>query len=131
MFRARLGWIFRGRLLLLEHRGRTTGLARWVVLERAEQEGDTVYVASGFGTTAAWYKNLAANGVAFVSIGARVRVPAQVELLSKTDSDARLARYADRYPKAWTQLEGAMRAASPTGVADIRLVGLTLAPSRG
>ncbi|HLS79672.1 MAG TPA: nitroreductase family deazaflavin-dependent oxidoreductase, partial [Nocardia sp.] len=36
-FRARLGFLFGGRLLLLEHTGRTSGKARYVALETVDR----------------------------------------------------------------------------------------------
>lgn len=77
VFRARLGFLFGGRILLLEHRGRKSGKARYVVLETvARPASDTVVVASGFGRSAQWFQNLTADPHCRVSIGRAIeRLP--------------------------------------------------------
>jgi deazaflavin-dependent oxidoreductase (nitroreductase family) len=59
------------RFLQLTHRGRRTGLRRRTVLEvlRWEPSSGVVTVMSGFGPTADWLRNLAANGQAHIDIG--------------------------------------------------------------
>jgi deazaflavin-dependent oxidoreductase (nitroreductase family) len=115
LFRARLGWIFGGRLVMIEHRGRTTGERRFVVLECAERpRPDVVLVPSGLGPRSQWYRNLEANGVAFVSIGIRFRVPAEVRLLDERESAERLIAYGQRHPAAWARLREAMAVAQKT-----------------
>ncbi|MBF6467850.1 nitroreductase family deazaflavin-dependent oxidoreductase [Nocardia beijingensis] len=57
LFRARLGFLFGGRLLLLEHTGRRSGRARYVALETVVRPSrDRVVIASGFGTQAQWFR---------------------------------------------------------------------------
>lgn len=51
--RARLGFAFGSRLLMLEHAGRKTGIRRYVVLEAAGHPDPGTYrVAAGFGDRA-------------------------------------------------------------------------------
>ncbi len=57
-------------VLLLMTRGRRTGKPRYTGLNYAE-DGDTVYVMSGFGTRTDWYRNLIANPHVEVRIGKR------------------------------------------------------------
>jgi deazaflavin-dependent oxidoreductase (nitroreductase family) len=57
VYRLRLGWLFGSRLLLLNHIGRVSGKPRRTVLEVAEHVDDGDVVASGWGPTAAWYRN--------------------------------------------------------------------------
>ncbi len=73
LFRARLGWLFGGRLVCLEHVGRRTGRHRWVVLEvvRRDPGSGGIVVASGFGPGADWYRNLRAHPRATVFAGFR------------------------------------------------------------
>ncbi|MGX5696328.1 nitroreductase family deazaflavin-dependent oxidoreductase [Agromyces soli] len=129
IFRAGFGFLFGGRLLLLEHRGRVSGGRRYVVLEAVDRESpDTVVVASGFGPTAQWYRNLEAEPRCGVSIGARTRVPARAELLGPAESAALLARYAARHPKAWAVLRDSIAAATGERDPEIPMVRLHLDP---
>ncbi|MGH3594278.1 MAG: nitroreductase family deazaflavin-dependent oxidoreductase, partial [Pseudonocardiaceae bacterium] len=53
LYRARLGFLFGSRMLLLEHVGRKTGARRYVVLEVVGHPTPGTYVvASGFGDRA-------------------------------------------------------------------------------
>src|SRR5919112_5172953 len=73
LFRVRLGWIFGGRLVCLEHAGRRTGRRRRVVLEVVTRDPATggIVVASGFGPRADWYLNLHSHPQAVVTTGLR------------------------------------------------------------
>ena len=77
-----LGWIFGRRLLLLNHIGRVTGQQRHVVLEVVEYDpADGSYVvASGWGTTAAWYRNLVAQPQVSIQVG-RSTIPVTAVVL--------------------------------------------------
>ena len=108
LYRASLGWMFGNRLVMIEHRGRTSGARRYVVVEVIGLERNVVRVASGFGRTSQWYRNLAANGVAYISVGRYRRVRAQPRLLDDAASAARLAEYASAHPEAWRHLHSAM-----------------------
>lgn len=62
LYRARLGAIFGGRLLMLEPRGRRFGKRHYVVLEVVEYpRPDSYVVVSGFGRKAQWYRNIEAD----------------------------------------------------------------------
>ena len=87
LFRLGLGGVAGGRLLLLEHRGRTSGLRRFVLLEVVDRPTrDKIFVASGFGGSAQWYRNLEANGVAYVTISGFRPRRARPDLLNEEDS---------------------------------------------
>ncbi|WP_417561658.1 nitroreductase family deazaflavin-dependent oxidoreductase [Microbacterium sp.] len=124
VYRAGAGWIFGQRLVMIEHLGRTSHKPRFVVVEVAERSRDRLVVASGFGTKAQWYRNLRANGVAYLSTGRARRVPAHVRLLSREESAAGLQRYAAAHPVGWKRLKGAMDYAAG-GDAYIPLVEFT------
>ena len=49
------------RFVLLEHRGRRSGRARYVVLEVVQREPGALMVISGYGATAQWYRNIVAD----------------------------------------------------------------------
>jgi deazaflavin-dependent oxidoreductase (nitroreductase family) len=127
VFRCGLGGLFGGRLLLLTTIGRATGRERYVVLEVVDHpQPDRVVIASGFGTAAQWYRNLAANGWAEVLLSGRHALPAVPVLLDRAQSRAQLVDYAAAHPVAWTRLLGAMAVAQDLEDPDIRLVELTL-----
>lgn len=111
LYRAGLGWLLGERLAMIEHRGRSSGEARYVVVEVAERGPRYLRVASGFGDRAQWYRNLRANGVAYLSTGRARRVPVDVRLLSAEESDEALERYARAHPAAWKRLYAAMESA--------------------
>lgn len=108
LYRAGLGWIFGPRLVMIEHLGRSSHEPRYVVVEVVEREPHVVRVASGFGDRSQWYRNLRANGVAYLSTGRVRRARASVRLLDVTDSGAVLSRYAVAHPEAWRRLSAAM-----------------------
>ena len=127
IFRAGYGFIFGGRLLLLEHRGRKSGEPRFVVIEAVDREApDRVVVASGFGRHAQWYRNLAAEPRCGVSIGWRRRVPARAEFLGTDESREVLERYAERRPAAWAMLQRSIQDATGEADPEIPMVRLHL-----
>lgn len=128
LLRRRLGWVFGGRVLLLEHRGRASGQRRFVALERVDETAAGVTVASGFGTSAQWYRNLQANGIAYVTLGARPARRARPRFLSADESRRRLEGYAAEHPAAWRHLQGAMAAARGEPDPPIPLVVLEWEP---
>jgi deazaflavin-dependent oxidoreductase (nitroreductase family) len=108
LYRAGLGWILGPRLVMIEHLGRSSHEPRYVVVEVVERERNVLRVASGFGRRSQWYRNLRANGVAFLSTGRARRTPAAVTLLDVAESSAVLSRYAVAHPSAWRRLSAAM-----------------------
>lgn len=127
MFRARLGFLFGGRILLLEHRGRKSGKTRYVVLETvARPAADTIVVASGFGRSAQWFRNLTADPHCRVSIGARHLVPATARELAADESARVLSDYRRRHPRAYRELSGVIEAATGASIDAVPLLELTL-----
>ncbi|MEO7121853.1 MAG: nitroreductase family deazaflavin-dependent oxidoreductase [Lacisediminihabitans sp.] len=109
LFRAGLGFLFAGRLLLLEHVGRVSGEPRYVVLETVVRRGkDEVIVASGFGDKAQWFRNLVVNPQCHISIGTRRRVPALARVLGLDEASDVLDQYRSAHPKAWAELTAAI-----------------------
>lgn len=130
MYRAGFGWVFGERLVMIEHLGRKSHEPRYVVVEVVERERNVIRVASGFGTKAQWYRNLRANGVAYLSTGRARRVPAAVRMLDADESARVLQSYATEHPEAWAHLSGAMDYAAG-GQADIPVVEFTPPPGFG
>lgn len=125
LFRAGLGFLFGGRLLMLEHVGRVSGEARYVVLEvLTRQRADEVVVASGFGRGAQWFRNLLANPECHISIGARRRVAARASVIPPAEAEQILATYQVAHPKGWAELRAAIVAATGDDEPDIPLVSL-------
>lgn len=107
LFRARLGFLVGGRLLLLEHVGRRSGTRRYVVLEVVDHPTPSEYiVASGFGERADWFRNISANPAVRVSVGGRPPRAATARILEPADARAALQTYAHRHPRAWRHLRG-------------------------
>ena len=127
MYRAGLGWLLGRRLVMVEHQGRTSGEPRYVVVEVLERTGDALWVASGFGARAQWYRNLRANGVAYLSTGRARRVRVAVTLLDEAEGRARLESYARRRPASWRMLQSALDR-QPGGAGRIRIVRFSPAP---
>jgi deazaflavin-dependent oxidoreductase (nitroreductase family) len=110
LYRARLGVMCGQRLLMLEHLGRVSGRRRYVVLEVIDNSANRYIVAAGFGEKTQWLRNIEANPQVRVSVGARVRVPAQARRLSSTEATAALQSYARRHPRAWARLAPVLEA---------------------
>lgn len=99
LFQAGFGRLFGRRLLMLESIGHRTGLPRHTVLEvvHHEREGDTYYVAAGFGPSSHWYRNVQRHPEVQISVGGRRR-PAYARLVENARAGAILAGYATRHP---------------------------------
>lgn len=128
MYRAHLGSVFGSRLLLLEHRGRRSGLPRLVVLEVVDHPAENRYVvASGFGEQSQWLRNVAADPHVRVSVGRRRLVPATAHRLSPDAGAAALAAYARRHRFAWAALRPVFEETLGAPVGQLPLVSLGLA----
>lgn len=127
LFRAGLGVLFTRRLLMLEHVGRTTGAARYVVLEVVREESpSSLVVASGFGRRAQWFRNIVAEPRCHVSIGLLRRRPAQAHVLDEAEREAALTAYQAEHPAAWEKLSAVITEATGESDPDVPLVRLTL-----
>ncbi|WP_280232523.1 nitroreductase family deazaflavin-dependent oxidoreductase [Nocardia cyriacigeorgica] len=127
VFRARLGFLFGGRLLLLEHIGRTSGQVRYVVLETVDRpDTDTVVIASGFGESSQWYRNLLAEPRCRVSIGWRYRTAAMARMLDIEETAAVLAGYRVRHPKAYQELSGVIAETTGRDIDTVPMVELSM-----
>ncbi|HTY31190.1 nitroreductase family deazaflavin-dependent oxidoreductase [Mycobacterium sp.] len=96
LYRLRLGWLFGSRLLLLNHVGRVSGKPRQTVLEVAEHDGDTYVVASGWGPTAAWYRNILHTPEVSIQVGTRT-IPVTAIPLDKEEGAQVFVRYGSRH----------------------------------
>ena len=106
LYRARLGFLFGSRLLMLEHTGRKSGRRRHVVLEIVDcPQPGTFVVASGFGTHSQWFRNVRADPRVRVWTRSRPPAPATARLLTGGETASALAAYAVRHPRTWSALK--------------------------
>lgn len=105
LFRARLGFVFGNRLLLLEHVGRASALPRYVTLEVVDHPSRSRYVvASGFGRRAEWFRNIEANPHVRVTVGSRRPRAALTQVMAAADAAETLGVYRAAHPRAWAAL---------------------------
>ncbi len=117
LYRLGLGRLLGPRLLLLEHRGRSSGLVRQVCLEVLERPAPgTFRVISGLGPRSQWYRNLLADPRCRVSTGQLRQAIATAYPLAQEDVPAVLDRYIRQNPTGWQVLEQAMHGHLPDGL---------------
>lgn len=125
LYRLRIGFVLGQRMLLLEHRGRRSGLARHTVLEVIDRPRPGSYVvAAGFGHRAQWCRNVLADPRVRISVGFRRAVPARVVPLSSTAVEATLTRYAEQHPKAWSVLGPTLQSALDAPLSELPMFEL-------
>ena len=105
LYRLHLGWLLGKRFLLLEHRGRKSGMVRKVVIEVVDYDiGKGSYVvAAAWGNKSDWYKNIAAESNVQIGVGTK-RFPAVAKTLSAEQAAEHLNSYASKHPFAFRQL---------------------------
>lgn len=105
LYRLKLGWLFGERALLLEHRGRKSGIIRKAVIEVVDHDvqKDSYIVAAAWGNQADWYKNIKAQPNVRVEVGTK-RFDAFAKMLSIDEAAQHLSTYATKHPLAFRQL---------------------------
>ncbi len=127
MFRARLGFLFAGRMLLLEHVGRKSGNARYVVLETVDRPADDrVIIASGFGEHSQWFRNLQADPHCHVSIGWSHHRPATARVMDADESATVIDGYRTKHPKTYDKLSAVMEESAGLTMDEVPLVELSM-----
>jgi deazaflavin-dependent oxidoreductase (nitroreductase family) len=120
LYRFGFGFVFGHRMLLLEHRGRRSGLPHHTVLEVVEHPTpDTYVIVSGFGEASQWYRNLIADPRVRISVGRGRNAPAVATLLAPDAAETSLAHYAAEHPRTWNRLRRTLEKALHTD--DLRL----------
>lgn len=124
LYRCGLGWLFGNRLVLVKHVGRVTGKPRQVVLEVVSRDADGSYVvASGWGPTAAWYRNLLHTPDVTIQVGRRT-IPVTAVPLPADEGAEIMARYGSQHRvAAKVLLPRLMGFAVDGSEADFRAVG--------
>lgn len=125
LYRLGLGWLFGKRILLLNHTGRVSGTQRQVILEVVEHDrtNGSFVVASGWGPTAAWYRNILHRPQVSVQVGRRT-IPVTAVPLTAEEGAEIFARYAARHRAAARYLLPRLLGFAVDGTeADFRAVG--------
>jgi deazaflavin-dependent oxidoreductase (nitroreductase family) len=107
LFRARLGFIFGKRIVMLEHIGRRSGKLRRTPLEVVKRSGDAYVLCSGTGTAADWYRNIRNQPATGLWVGAR-RYPVDQRFLSDSEAATVFAEYEQAHSKAAARLQQLM-----------------------
>jgi deazaflavin-dependent oxidoreductase (nitroreductase family) len=138
LYRAGLGCVLGDRMLLLTHRGRSSGEARHAVLEVSDRPApDHIVVVSGLGPRSQWYRNVLAEPRVLVTMGRRQDARALASVRAPDAAAAMLREYAQAHPTSWETLrpvveEWAVPLAASRGeddwlrvvpVVDLRLLG--------
>lgn len=99
-YRLGVGWVLGTRFVLINHVGRRTAHLHAAVVEVVDRDpdADTWIVASGFGPTADWYRNLLATPDVTIQVGRRT-IPVTAHALSDADGADAMARYAAAHPR--------------------------------
>jgi len=92
--------LFGRRFVVLEHRGRTTGQLRYVLLEVVHREPGALMVISGYGPAAQWYRNIVANPRVRIWTGGIRHAAATAIPLSAEHGTAILESYRHHHPLA-------------------------------
>ncbi len=124
-YRLGLGGLMGGRFLLLNHVGRKSGLPRQVVLEVVNHDAatGTYTVASGFGPTSDWFRNLQAAPDVTIQVR-RKKMAVRAHFLSQSEGGEVMMDYAKRYPKAALALSKTLNYPVGDGTPeDYRIVG--------
>jgi deazaflavin-dependent oxidoreductase (nitroreductase family) len=125
LYRLNLGWLLGKRILMLNHIGRVSGTQRQVILEVIEHDPSdgSFVVASGWGSTAAWYRNVLHTPEATIQVGRRTFPVTAVPLTANEGAEI-FTRYAARHRTAATYLLPRLMGFSVDGSeADFRAVG--------
>lgn len=119
LYRAHLGFVLGNRFLMIEHRGRRSGSLYRTVIEVARMREGEWICASGSGDRADWYRNIRANGVDAIWIGAK-RHRARVRFLGPGEAATVMLEYETAHPKTAARLYRVM-GVSYDGTSDDRV----------
>ncbi len=107
LFRARLGFLFGKRIVMLEHVGRRSGKLRQTPLEVVRRDGDSYILCSGTGPNADWYRNIKSSPAAGLWVGSS-RHQVEQRFLEGSEAATVFVGYEQAHPKAATKLMGMM-----------------------
>jgi deazaflavin-dependent oxidoreductase (nitroreductase family) len=107
LFRARLGFLFGKRIVMLEHEGRRSGKLRQTPLEVVQRHGNAYVLCSGTGPGADWYRNLKAKPALALWVGS-TRHRVDQRFLDDSEAATVFAGYESAHPKAADRLTDLM-----------------------
>jgi deazaflavin-dependent oxidoreductase (nitroreductase family) len=125
VYRLGLGWLFGDRLMLLNHIGRVSGKQRATVLEVVTHDpaDESFVVASGWGPTAAWYRNVIHTPDVSIQVG-RQTIPVTAVRIPEEEGADTFAKYAAQHRTAAKHLLPRLMGFAVDGSdADFRAVG--------
>ena len=99
LYRLGLGRVMGGRVLMLTHKGRKSGLDRYVVLEVVDRTSEGWYVAAAYGNNADWFRNTKADPNVTVNYKGR-STAATATVAPEPEGAEVLRRYARKHPRA-------------------------------
>lgn len=100
LYRIRLGRLLGKRLVLLEHRGRRSGVARQTVLEVVDADSTSLFVAAAWGERSDWFQNVQADPSVFISSGPIRHASTTATVLAKSDAIGVFERYGAEHKMA-------------------------------
>ncbi len=105
LYNHRLGGLLGSRLVLLNHIGRKSGIARQVVVEVVRSDSSTgqIVVCSGWGKSSQWYQNLLARPNITIQRGSHSQAVSAV-FLTEPESGNEMVRYSRAHPRAARKL---------------------------
>ena len=103
LYRARLGFLFGRRFLMIEHRGRHSGHRYHTVVEVAGRRSGELICASGTGPCSDWYRNLRAGGLLSVWVGSKRRW-ASIRFLDAREAAGVMGDYEHQHPRTAARL---------------------------
>lgn len=104
LFRARLGFLFGRRSVVLEHKGRRTGRLRRTPLVAVGRSDDSFVLCSNSGPDADWYRNVRAGPPIALWVGWG-RYAVTQRFLAVSESATVLARYESAHPQAASRIK--------------------------
>ncbi|MCR3719496.1 MULTISPECIES: nitroreductase family deazaflavin-dependent oxidoreductase [Prauserella salsuginis group] len=122
LYRRGFGGLLGRRLMYLVHTGRRSGRRREVVLEVVTRDAGSITACSGFGTKAAWYRNVIENPSVKIQNGRLCTSATAVPLDVHTGVEL-MSEYAGKYPKLATRLARVMGYRVDGGDDDFRALG--------
>jgi deazaflavin-dependent oxidoreductase (nitroreductase family) len=124
LYHVGLGSLMGGRFLHLIHTGRVSGLRREVVLEVVEHvEGeDLYYLASGWGHSSDWYRNILKTPRVEAQVGRRT-FRGRADPVKPEQAAELFSRYGQRHPRALQTLARGMGYRIEARDSDYRALG--------
>lgn len=123
LYRIGLGRVFGDRFLLLNHRGRRSGLPRQAVIEvvKYDRETDSYYAVSGFGPKSDWYQNVISHPDVTIQVGSRQMDVKAVQVPGRETEEV-LLDYNRRHPGALKALSQIMGYSIDESESDVRFL---------